>query len=315
MSLQNVPSKIGVVGARGRLGAIILRILERLDGVDAIAIETLPDGLDAVINTAPLQGADLHRLALKSNCHVVDVTIDGSLIREIIALHSLAQQQARCLIAMAGLAPGLTGLLARKMLTSTPNADKVQVSLLQNSSGTAGRQGALDMVNLLTDPMCIYKSRPYPNRHGKDLSTRKMFDFYTPELEFMVEANEIDFVTGFNNRYMNSAMATMAVVRRLSPPIFRWIRDAVADAKARTSDATAEEIELGAVVFNSEDKVIADRLVRLVSDYGATAAVACAAATLAVKGLSHTGVGHLCDFFELDAILEHPLVQGQLCES
>ena len=68
MSLQNVPSKIGVVGARGRLGAIILRALERLDGVDAVATETLPDGLDAVINTAPLPSADLHRRALKSNC-------------------------------------------------------------------------------------------------------------------------------------------------------------------------------------------------------------------------------------------------------
>lgn len=158
-------------------------------------------------------------------------------------MHSMAQQQARCLIAMAGLAPGLTGLLARKMLTSTPNAEKVQVSLLQNSSGTAGKQGSLDMVNLLTDPMCIYKSRPYPNRHGKDLSTRKMFDFFTPELEFMVEANEIHFVTGFNNRYMNSAMATMAVVRRLSPSIFRWLRDTVADAKARASVPVLRENE------------------------------------------------------------------------
>ncbi len=315
MSLQNVPSKIGVVGARGRLGAIILRALERLDGVDAIAIETLPDGLDAVINTAPLPSADLHRLALKSNCHVIDVTIDGRLIREMLALHSLAQQQARCLIAMAGLAPGLTGLLARQMLTSTPNSEKVQVSLLQDSSGTAGRRGTVDMINLLTDPMCIYKNRPYPHRPGNRRSTRKLFDFHTPELEFMVEANRIRFVTGFENGITNSAMAALTVVRRLLPPVYRRIRDTVAAAKARRGEATAEEIELGALVFNCEDKAIAARLVRLVSDYGATAAVACATATLAVKGLPYTGAGHLCDFFELDAILDHHLVQEQILEN
>lgn len=314
MSEQHFPMKIGVVGSRGRLGAIILRALERLDGVDAIAIEALPDGLDVVISTAPLPNADLPRLALQLHCHVVDVTIDGRLIREMLGLHSLAQQQKRCLIAMAGLAPGLTGLLARQMLTSTPNSEKVQVSLLQNSSGTAGRKGTVDMVNLLTDPRCIYKNRPYPHRLGNRQSTRKMFDFCTPELEFMAEANRIRFVTGFESGITNSAMAALAVVRRLFPPIYNRIRDAVADTKALTSQATAEEIELGAIVFNSEDTVIADRLVRLVSDYGATAAVACAAATLAGKGLPYTGAGHLCDFFELDTILDHPLVQAQIRE-
>ena len=315
MSVQEVPMKIGVVGARGRLGAITLRTLERLDAVDAIAIEaleTLPDGLDAVINTAPLPNADLHQLALNSSCHVVDVTVDDRLIREMLALHSLARQKQRCLIAMAGLAPGLTGLLARNMLTSIPNAYKVQISLLQNSSGTAGRKGTLDMLNRLTDPMCIYKSRPYFHSLGKRLSTRRMFDFYTPELEFMAEANKIQFVTGFDNRIMNSAIAAMAVVRRLSPPMFRWICHTIADGKARTSEATAEEIELAAIVFNSEDTVIAERLIRLESDYGATATVACTAATLAVKGLPYTGAGHLCDFLELNAVLDHLVVQTQL---
>ena len=315
MALQNIPSKIGVVGTGGRLGAIIHRMLERMDGVDAVPIRTLPDGIDAVINAAPLPSAELHRLALESNCHVIDVTIDGRLIREMIALHSLAQEHSRCLVAMAGLAPGLTGLLARKMLRSTPDAKKVQVSLLQNSVGTAGRQGALDMVNLLTDPTCVCKSRPYPDRHGKKLSTRKMFDLYTPELEFLVDADEMHFVTGFNNRYMNSAIATMAVVRRLSPPIFRWVRDTVADAKARAGEATTEEIELGAVVFNSEAIAIADRLVRLTSDYRATAAVACATAMLVMKGPPYSGAGHLCDFFELDDIVDHPLVQAQVLEN
>ena len=307
--------KIGVVGSRGRLGAIILRALERLDGVDAIAIEAVPDGLDALINTAPLPSADLHRLALKLNCHVVDVTIDGRLIREMLTLDSLAQRQERCLIAMAGLAPGLTGLLARQMLASTPNSEMVQVSLLQNGSGTAGRKGTLDMINLLTDPMCIYKTRSYPHRFENRQSTRKMFDLYTAELEFMVESNRMRFVTGFENGPTNSAIAVLAIVRRLFPSIYRRIRDTVADAKARTSEATSEEIELGAIVFNAEDSLIAHRLIRLMSDYGATAAVACAAATLAVRGLPYSGAGHLCDFFTLDAVLEHPFVQEQICES
>lgn len=304
--------KIGVVGARGRLGAITLRTLQRLDSVDAIAIETLRDGLDAVINTAPLPDVAVHRLALMSRCHVIDVTLDRTRIREMLALHSLARQQQRCLIAMAGLAPGLSGLLARELLRSTPHAEKVQVSLLQSSSGTAGRKGTLDMLNLLTDPRCAYKRRPYPHRLEARVAKRRMFDYFTPELEFLATAKRVQYVTGFESCLMNSGIAALAVVRRLSPPIFNWIRDAVAGAKARAGNAKAEEIELGAIVFNSAEKVISGRLIRLASDYGATSAVACAAAMLAVRGLPYTGAGHLCEFIALDTMLDQPVVQTQI---
>ena len=104
--------EVGIIGARGRLGTAIMNTLNRIGGIQAVAIEVPKVELDAVINAAPLPDVCLHRQALSLGCHVVDVTINPDLIRQMLTLDELAQQRNQCLITMAGLAPGLTGLLA-----------------------------------------------------------------------------------------------------------------------------------------------------------------------------------------------------------
>jgi hypothetical protein len=306
--------KIGVVGSRGRLGAIMMRTLERQDGVDAIAIGASPVGLDAVINAAPLRDAAFHRLALDSGCHVIDVTIDLGLIQEMLALDAVARQQGRCLVAMAGLSPGLTGLLAREMLTRFTSAEYVQVSLLQNTAGTAGEQGTREMIDLLTRPECHFEKRPYRQRIGSPPSVRRLFDLDSPELEFLDEAAKMQFVTGFDSRIMNAAIYTLALVRRAAPPIYTWLRDTIARRKARAGEAAVENIELGALALTRNGAVLAGRLIRLASDYGVTAAISCAAASLAVRGLAHAGAGHLSDFVALDTLLDQPIVKTQILD-
>lgn len=290
----------------------MMRTLDRSEGVESIALEVPTPGVDAMINTAPLRDTELHRLALDSGCHVVDVTIDRGLVGQLLALDAVARRQDRCLMAMAGLLPGLSGLLARDMLTRVARADSVQVSLLQSSAGTAGEQGTREMIDLLTRPECRFEKRPYPQRQGESPSARGLFDLDSPELEFMDEAARMRFVTGFDGRTLNAVMYALALVRGVAPPVYRRFRDAIARRNARTGEATVETIELGVLALTGVDDVLAGRLLRLVSDYGATAAVACAAATLAVQGHARAGAGHLSDFVTLDTLLGHPIVRTQI---
>lgn len=289
-----------------------MRTLDRQQGVDSIALKAPTAGAEAVINAAPLRDAALHRLALDSGCHVVDVTIDRGLIREMLGLDAVARQRGRCVMSMAGLSPGLNGLLARDMLARVASADCVQVSLLQSSAGTAGEQGTREMLDLLTRPDSALEKRAHPQRDGGSPSVRRLFELDGPELEFLGEAEKIRFVTGFDSGSMNAVIYALGILRRVAPSIYARLRDGMARKKARVNEAASEAIELGVLALSRRGTVLASRLLRLASDYGGTAAIACAAATLAVQGRAPAGAGHLSAFVALDTLLDHPIVRTQI---
>lgn len=165
---------MGVIGASGRLGRLIVKTGVR-HGFDVTAFASqpssdwpdgtrfvrltgtdgglLPEGapLDVVMIAAPVTSNELHRRCLSNGIHVVDVGIAEDHVRACLALADEARERDRCLVAMAGLAPGLTGLLGMRVCERHPDADVVDVTLVQSARGTAGDQGTRDMLDLLTD--------------------------------------------------------------------------------------------------------------------------------------------------------------------
>lgn len=304
--------KIGVVGARGRLGSAIVGMLQVAEGVEAVAIDTPKADLNAVINTAPLTDVHLHREALDYGCHVVDVTINPDLIRSMLALDEVARQQNLCLIAMAGLAPGLTGLLGRELMQECPQSSFVQVSLLQSASGKSGKQGTMEMLDLLTSPDCKFAKRPYPQSHKSQTSWRRLFDFANPELMFLPDADRLRLVTGFDNDNLNRMIRGLAWIRQVFPAGYFLLARAIAQIKAKANKAVDEAIEVGAVTLDQDGNVLTGRCLKLDSDYGTTAAIAIATAMLAIQGLPTFGAGHLNQFITLDTLLNHPVVKPHL---
>jgi hypothetical protein len=82
--------------------------------------------------------------------------------------------------------------------------------------------------------------------------------------------------------------------------------EAIAQSKARASQAADKLIEAGAVTLDQGDHVLAVRCLKLDSDYGATAAIA--SAMLAIHGLP-SGAGHLRQFVPLNTLLDHSMVK------
>ena len=317
-------SNIGVVGAGGRLGTIVLRTLaeegHRVVGLasrpgrnwpvgsqfrpfgssdDPAVLRRASAGLDAVIAAAPLAPAMCEAL-LDEGCHVVDVGIDAARIRALQGLGDRAKAEGRCLVTMAGLAPGLSGMLGREALTTAGEGSRVTVRLVQSAQGVAGLRGTRDMLDLLTDPAGAART-------GSNRSTGLMVrPFPTPETAIWPADPNIGYVTGFDSAALNIGVAGLAGLRGLAPVAYHSVRDRIAKAKARAPAPADETVVLEAVVFDAAGQSSAGRRLRLLSDYGATAAVACIAARMCLCAELPPGAAPLGRLVPLQSVLAAP---------
>ena len=215
--------KIGVVGAAGRLGTEIVKILAR-QPVTVVAIASnqknswgdrvsyheyhsnyepkylkpLFQELDVLINAAPVSSSILQREAIAAGCHVIDVGIKTKVVEELLQLDNLAKDRQCCLVAMAGLAPGLTGLLGTELFARTSSANLVDVCLIQNSQGTSGERGTKDMLDLLTSHGKKLKSCLVAKGQSSNIAAVKAFSFDTPESVLLPHRDRLRFYTAFD---------------------------------------------------------------------------------------------------------------------
>jgi hypothetical protein len=309
--------RVGLVGAAGRLGGLIAAALTDADAavtaLDARAGSSGLDALDALVVAAPLQDSGLHRAALAHGCHVLDVTIDVDLNEALLDLDAAAVDMRRSVIAMAGLAPGLTGALAHHVLDAAgPRADRAVVALHQHPKGSAGRQGARDMLDLLTGPDVRYRARPVWT--GDGYTQARLFDLANPEPVVTGLHERLELVTGWDKPHLRQAVRALAAVRRRSPRLYGLTRDLLANRKATAARAEAEPIAVSAVAVDAHGAPLHGRHVRLRSDYGATAAIVSAATVAAVEGRTRPGAAHLAGFLTADQLLTDPRLTPQIVE-
>lgn len=312
--------RIGVIGAGGRLGRLVAA---RLQSAAASVVEVsreaswhMPspplDGFDAVVVCAPLPDPAIHAAMLDCSCHVVDVTVGTPLDEALPGLERDAVTRGRSLIAMAGLAPGLTGALAHAVLHEPESgASRAVVTLFQHPKGQAGRRGVRDMLDLLTAPAVRYRPRPVLTT-GDAFTEVRMFDLLNGEPEVLGLHYRLELATGWSNRMLDDMVRPLAWLRRRAPRVYEQARDLVASRKAASAVATEEGITLCAVAVDAHGRPVRGRMARLRSDYGATAAIAAAAAIAAVQGQTPPGAGHLARFLSADRLLADPLVRPQV---
>lgn len=307
---------IGVVGAGGSLGRLVVAALEA-DGAAVVAVDVrrsdpgqraeLLGTLDALVVVAALPDATLHREALERGCHVVDVGVDLPLNLQLLALDEVARAGPCSLVAMAGLAPGLTGALGANVLDAfAPEAQRVVVALLQSPTGTAGEHGTRDMLDLLTGADVTARHRPVLTAAGTIVRTR-LLDLRNAEPDICGLGARLEPVTGFGRAMMHLQLRALRAVRSVVPAAYPPVRDRAARRKARTP-GTRETTRLSAVALDAEDRPVGGRLLTVTSDYGATAAVAAATATAAAHARLVPGAGHLLGFLGLDELVALPRV-------
>jgi hypothetical protein len=305
---------VGVLGATGRLGGLItqeataagLKTVPLSSRVKLSGSSDLAD-LDVLIIASPSRNSDVHRLALEAGCHVIDVGIDENVIRSALELDQAAKNKKRRIILMAGLAPGISGLLALDAADRFPCAETITVVLVQSSQGAAGKQGVSDMLDMLTNP-----SQPrlteikgleavFPELHPKG------FSWPSPERFFLGDQTAgptISYLTLFDAEWMNRGVNYLRILRQRSQSLYQFARNFVSSLKAKQPAPSTEEVYLLAIATGKKGEVLGHEELCFASDYGATAKTACALALSALSGEPQFGAGHPSAFYDLAILKE-----------
>lgn len=328
------PFKAGVIGAAGRLGTLMVEKAAGLGFVVTAIASRHCDGwpkgirylhhanpnnwsaiipelaeLDVLIIAAPLTSNALHRIALDNDCNVIDVGISETVVRAALALGSTAEERGLSIVLMAGLAPGLSGLLAQDMVLQYPAAQIVDVTLLQSVRGTAGKQGVCDMLDLLTNTTLSQITQVHDSLSARPSERQcQAFSLPTPETVFLgAEAStpSIRFHTLFDAPFMNRAIRALRVVRDIFPPAYRSIRNLVATAKSKQALPSDEQARLAAVARGADGTLLGRADYVIASDYAATADVAMTLAKLACSAELSAGAGHPADFTTWSSLARH----------
>lgn len=305
---------VGVLGATGRLGALIteeaiaagLKTVPLSSRKKPLGSSDLAD-LDALIIASPSRDSDVHRLALDAGCHVIDVGIDENAIRSALKLDGAAKSKKCRIILMAGLAPGISGLLALDAARRFPSAETITVVLVQSSQGAAGKNGVSDMLDMLTNPLqpSLTEIRGleavFPGLHPKG------FSWPSPERIFLggqTAGPTISYLTLFDAEWMNRGVNYLRLLRQRSQSLYQFARNFVSSLKAKQPTPSTEEVYLVAIATGKNGEIIGHEELSFASDYGATAKTACALALSALSGESQFGAGHPSAFSDLAILKE-----------
>lgn len=314
------PVRFGAVGVSGAIGRRSARLLGQRGmavvpvdprGIDDDERASTLDSIDVLLVAAPLRGVTLQRTALERGVHVVDVTVDRT-VEELRELDAVARTTDRAMVAMAGLAPGLTGMLATEGLAHAGDeAARVVVALLQSPTGAAGLRGTTEMLDLITDRSADVVRVPVRSATGA-LRSLRLFTLDNGESTLVASPVPMVMVTGFGDvdatRWMDRVVRVLRRVRSLTPSGYRRLRDVSARRKAAASGRD-EETVVSVVVEDAQGDVLASRRVRVTADYDATAAVAVAVCMAAAGGALPSGAGHVRHLLASDALLDADAVR------
>jgi len=331
--------RVGVIGAAGQLGGFILRCLNDNSAfVTALArrpdsswpnevqfrelsssspqgtLLNYTDGLDVVIIAAPV-GEHLYREALRGGCNIVDVGVDTQRVRQLLALHSVANEKGLTILAMAGLAPGLMGRLAAFAREIEPDASHVDVCLIQSANGSSGFHGTCDMLDALTGPDSGQVKASIYDRDKHMLVRQTTIRFPTAETEIWPQIDSVNYVTLFDQASLNRKLRLLSELRKLPLGLYGLIRNGIARSKANTPQPMSETITLCAVCIGASGTPLFYKSITFSSDYGATAAIACAAARITTEGELAPGAKTLGETFSLESLLTAPEVIKTIVEN
>lgn len=173
---------IGVVGCGVTGGRVVSNLAaagRRVAAHDTVLV-TLPTGVvrvedaadlavsDVVVLVHPAPHAKLARRLLQSGTSIVSLSDDLDDVRALLALQAEAEASDAVLIVGGGVAPGLSGLLARYLAGQLHRLDELHVAI----HGTAGPQCARQHHNALGDTALGWHDNEWiepPGGSGRDL--------------------------------------------------------------------------------------------------------------------------------------------------
>ncbi len=299
-----------------------------LDVSDRQSVEQATEGADAVIIAVRQVAPVVQTVCTERGIHSVDIVPDTPLVRSIFppgrsdfgqlgdGMSRRAEEHQLSGVVAAGLIPGLSGLMARRVIEKirATGGDfagpAVHVSLLQRKNGTAGAAGIGDMLGLFARPVeydshsvrgfTVTRTAPFPYPFGHRPVRLVAFP-EAGDVRSHFGVDRVHYWTAFDNEPFNRTIGTLNRLGVLN--CFRkpggGVRLASFLARGKTSPGDREETV--ALVAGAGDFVVS---LTVPSDYGGTAMAAVAMTRqLLSRGAPDYGVVVPFQLFTLEQIL------------
>jgi hypothetical protein len=313
-----------VIGAQGVLGGLIARAFEaagwdvlrggrRPDGEPGLRLVDLdrPDtvtaaleGVDVAVNTVPDTSMTAERAVLERGGALVNVS--ALPVAAVGALRDSGRDRRGTVVVNAGLAPGITNLVAAELLAAHPEADAVELALTFSAAGVNGRAGReFSHRNLTAVRRHRTAAIPLPEPFGE----RRCLEFAETErgwLGAVADGMTVRSYACFAERGLHRTLLALNRVGAIAP----LTRVAVAAGRGGAPrEPSREPVAEWIAVLRGGERVAA-RTVEAAGDYGSTAAVtAILAGSLLDRGhAAPSGCFHPEELFELGEL--EPRLRG-----
>lgn len=174
--------------------------------------DAIDSALYAVIVCTLQQRPDVQRACLEQGVPCLDLTIGHELAAQILDLNKTACERGVPLLAMAGMWPGLSGLMAKRAVEMLDKTHSIDLGLCQSTRSNVGSTGITDMLGAFSRPVSYSESDVV--RQVPGFSMERTFDYPAPlgahthrlvdfaEAPILVEAlgtPDVRMWTGFDN--------------------------------------------------------------------------------------------------------------------
>jgi saccharopine dehydrogenase-like NADP-dependent oxidoreductase len=353
-----VPSdikKILVVGATGGVGKLISREIIRLLGADSLiagdynlkradkftgslerqivsryidvhdreSIVKALKGVHAVIVAARQIEPNIQSLCIKRQIPCLDITAYPEFVEKVQALNSHALSFKTPLIMMAGLFPGLSGIMAKEAAKKLDQVASIDVGLLQSTQGTVGATGLADMLDWFSQPVIFKKggkqhvipgfsmkrSFVYPEFFGE--KRQRLVRFHEASVvSEKLSVSDVNYWTSFDQESFNLLLSCLKKTGFLKLFHFQTTRiklGKIINLFKSTGKPKPEKIAVTIEVSGYKEGKTQNNRISIIapSDYGTTAMSAVAMIKLILaKYIDCNGACFPLEVFPLDLLLE-----------
>jgi len=344
-----------VVGGTGGVGKLISREIIRLFGPGSLIVgdykmeraeefagslegqvvsryvdvhdrESIPKALKdihAVIVAARQKDPIIQSICMEHQVPCLDITAYPEFVTKVRALNSQALSSQTPLIIMAGLFPGLSGIMAKEAAERLDQVSAIDVGLMQSTQGSVGATGLTDMLDWFSQPVIFRKegkqhfmpgfsmkrSFIYPDIFGEQ--KQRLVSFHEASVvSEKLAVSDVNYWTSFDQASFNLLLSFLKKTGFLKLFHFQTTRmnlGKMVNFFKSAGKPKPETIAVTVEVSGQKEGKPHDSQISIIapSDYGATAMSAVAMTKLLLqKRVTCKGACFPLEVFPLDLLLE-----------
>jgi len=285
-----------------------------VDNIDGTEI----NDVNAVIVATPQSEPRVQTLCIDRRIPCFDITLSVEFAAKVEALEARAQSTGTPVVVMAGLIPGLSGVIIKQASKDFEKIDEIHLGLLENTqTSSPGTAGTADWLGILAKPVeykgqrhngfSVTRKFIYPEPFGE--RTLRLFDY--PESEIIrrkCNASEVYYWTAFDKESFNRLLVLLKWLRVLdlfNVPRMRLRAARIGIGVTRMLKQSDTPVALTVEVSGTKHGKREVTRIGIVgpSDYGTTAMVTVAMVKLLLNDDAQaTGVRYPMDIFALPAL-------------